>query len=87
MTHTIKHIRKRNLGILVNFEENARTDANPIYNSNGLRDYPNARIHLQIQGFSKMLIHHITTQIQVRMDFLEVEFMKVYKTDNQSLQS
>ena len=29
----------------------------------------------------------VTTQIQVRTDFLEVEFMKVYKTDNQSLQS
>ena len=47
-----KTYQKKEFGYFSNFEESARTDANPIYNSNGLRDYPNARIHLQ-PGFSK----------------------------------
>ena len=43
--------------------------------------------YIYSQDFQKIMIHHITTQTQMNMDFLEVEFMKLYYLDNLSFQS
>tara|TARA_B100000424_G_C22933470_1_gene496623 strand:+ start:995 stop:2368 length:1374 start_codon:yes stop_codon:yes gene_type:complete len=47
-----KTYQKKQFGYFSNFDNNARTDGNPIYNSNDLKDSPDARIHLQ-PGFTK----------------------------------